>query len=98
MPFKLETPPIDPIFSLDCLKLNEMKKVFKLIIENLTHINNKMGDIPDSNDIMMRIGKLEAGQSDIRDLINKKFKEFKSEHERFSDTTKNRLVDLGTRL
>jgi hypothetical protein len=33
---KIEVPQIDPIFSLDCLKLNEMKHLFKIIFEYLS--------------------------------------------------------------
>jgi len=32
---KIEVPQIDPIFTLDCLKLNEMKNLFKLIFDYL---------------------------------------------------------------
>lgn len=41
-----DVPAIEPIFSLDCLKLNEMKNLFKIIFEQLTRIDARLESIP----------------------------------------------------
>ena len=51
MPLNVETPPIDPIFSLDCLKLNEMKGLFKTIFDYLKQMGDKLDAVPDFSDL-----------------------------------------------
>ena len=77
MPLKIETPNIDPIFSLDCLKLNEMKGLFKTIFDYLQKMGHKLDSIPDFSDLSMRLGRLERGHADLEGECKKTFKELK---------------------
>jgi len=56
---KIEVPQIDPIFTLDCLKLNEMKNLFKLIFDYLNQFSVRLCQFPDVRDIMQRLAAVE---------------------------------------
>ena len=98
MPFKLETPAIDPIFSLDCLKLNEMKKLFKTIFANLQHLNFQVDSMPDVTDVMARLTKVEMEQGSLRETMNKKFKDAKADHDKYADGIREKLSDFNIRI
>ena len=70
-----EVPPIEPIFSLECLKLNEMKNLFKLIFKQLTRMDAKLDDIPDFTKIIKDVSFLKKDQVEQWDYLRNKFKE-----------------------
>ena len=76
-----DVPAIEPIFSLDCLKLNEMKNLFKIIFEQLTRIDARLENIPNFSQVITDLNFLKKDQKDQWDFIMKKFKEVKEDQE-----------------
>ena len=93
-----DVPAIDPIFSLECLKLNEMKNLFKVIFEQLTRLDSKIENIPDLGQINADITFLKKDQKEQWDFIMKKFKEVKSDQEGFEENVMKKIKDLDLRL
>ena len=87
--FKVETPTkrLDQIFSLDCLKLNEMKAVFIDIFGHLTKFGIKMEELDKKMNAIPDFSKLEKAIFDHGKRLN--------ELDKRSLTTKE---DLSTQI
>jgi len=98
MPLNVETPPIDPIFSLDCLKLNEMKGLFKTIFEYLKAMGDKLDAVPDFSDLQRRLGKLERDHASLKGDVNLKIGTLTTNAEKLEAFTNQSLDNHEKRI